>query len=325
MPRYVLPLQEVGQSDVQRCGGKGANLGELIQAGIRVPSGFCIVAEGLFYTIDFNSLGCPIAGIASRLNFEDYNGVEADTARIRSMITSAKIPAELAQSILDQYQALVSGENKYVAVRSSVAVKDSLISSFPGMMDTYHYVLGEHEVLKRIRECWASLWTARAAFARHQKTIPHDRGLIAPVIQLMVNADIAGVLFTANPITKATEEVVIESNWGLGESVVSGRSMNDFYVLDKEGLTVKQKKIARKTLMVTMDEDHGSGRKEQPVPSERATAPTLCDAQLVELGEVSKKIERHFGFSADIEWAYQGDTLYILQARRIRNSRENTC
>jgi len=324
MSRYIVPLQGIGRGDVQRCGGKGANLGELIQAGVRVPPGFCVVSEALSSMIEFNSLGDPIADIASGLNFEDYNAVEAETARIRSMIGSAKMPADLEQGILDHYEALINGANKYVAVRSSVAVKDSPVSSFPGMMDTYHYVVGESEVLKKIRECWASLWTARAAFARYQKNIPHDRGLIAPVIQLMVNADTAGVLFTANPITKATQEMVIESNWGLGESVVSGRSMNDFYVLDKEGLSIKQKKIARKTVMVTMDEDQGSGRKEQPVPPERQTAPTLSDAQLVELGQVSKTIERHFGFNADIEWAYQGDTLYILQTRRIRDSREKT-
>ncbi len=315
---YILSLEEITKDDVQRCGGKATSLGELTRAGARVPPGFCIVAEALAYVVAANALGERIADLTARLNFEDYIDVEKKTAEVRALIASAAIPADLEQGILDHYRVLVSGDNKFVAVRSSVAVKDSPISSFPGMMDTYHYVLGEAEVLEKIRECWASLWTARAAFARYQKNIPHDRGLIATVIQLMVNSDLAGVLFTANPITKATNEVVIESNWGLGESVVSGRSMNDFYVLDKESLAVKQKKIARKTMMVTMDETRGSGRKEQAVPPERATAPTLSDKQLVELGEASKKIEQHFNFNADIEWAYQNGALYILQTRRIR-------
>jgi pyruvate,water dikinase len=318
MSEYILPLQEITKDDVQRCGGKAASLGELTRAGARVPPGFCIVADAYFYVVDSNALDEHIAGIAAGLNFEDYAGVEKKTAEIRALITSAAIPVDLEQDILARYRALVSGDNKFVAVRSSVAVKDSPISSFPGMMDTYHYVLGQAEVLEKIRECWASLWTARAAFARHQKSIPHDRGLIACVIQLMVNADAAGVLFTANPITKAADEMVIESNWGLGESVVSGKSMNDFYVLDKDSLAIKQKKIAHKTLMVTMDQDKGSGRKEQPVPPGQATAPTLTDAQLVELGETSKKIEQYFNFNADIEWAYQNGALYILQTRRIK-------
>lgn len=315
---YILSLEEITKDDVQRCGGKATSLGVLTRAGARVPPGFCIVADAFFYVVDSNSLSDRIAGIAASLNFDDYNDVEAKTALIRSLITSAAIPDDLEQDIRERYRKLASGDNKFVAVRSSVAVKDSPISSFPGMMDTYHYVLGEADVLEKIRECWASLWTARAAFTRYQKKISHERGLIATVIQLMVNADTAGVLFTANPITKATNEIVIESNWGLGESVVSGRSMNDFYVLDKESLTVKQKKIARKTMMVTMDQEKGFGRKEQPVPPERAAAPTLSETQLAELGGVSRKIEQHFNFNADIEWAYQNGALYILQTRRIR-------
>jgi len=322
MSRYILPLQDLTQDDVQRCGGKATSLGELTRAGARVPPGFCILAEALPYVVASNSLGERIAAIAAGLNFEDYADVEKRTAEIRSLITSARVPTDLEQDILEHYRALVSGDNKFVAVRSSVAVKDSPISSFPGMMDTYHYVLGEADVLEKMRECWASLWTARAAFSRYQKNIPHERGLIATVIQLMVNADLAGVLFTANPVSKATNEVVIESNWGLGESVVSGRSMNDFYVLDKDSLSIKQKKISHKTVMVTMDYERGSGRKEQPIPPERATAPTLSETQLVELGETGRKIEQHFNFSADIEWAYQNGTLYILQTRRIRHRGE---
>lgn len=320
MTQYTLPLQEISKEDVQQCGGKGANLGELTRAGVRVPPAFSITADALLYVIDSNSLNRPIADIAGRLNCEDLNALEADTARIRTMIASAGIPADLEADILDHYRALVSAETKYVAVRSSVAVKGSPISSFPGMMDTYHYVLGESDVLKSIRECWASLWTARAAFARHTRALSYDRCLIAPLIQVMVNADTAGVLFTANPITRATTEIVIESNWGIGESVVSGKSLNDFYVLDKDSLAVGQRQIARKNLMVTMDHSKGSGRKEHEVPPAWATRPTLSDAQLVELGATSKSIEQHFGFNVDIEWAYQGKTLYILQARRIQNS-----
>jgi pyruvate,water dikinase len=323
MKTYTLPLQEINKDDVQRCGGKGANLGELTQIGTRVPPGFCITADALSYLLGSNSLDGPIAEAAERLDFEDLNALEAATAGIRSMIAAARIPSDLETEIQDRYRALVSAENRYVAVRSSVAVKDSSISSFPGMMDTYHYVLGEADLLEKIRECWASLWTARAAFARHRQSIAHDRGLIAPVIQLMVNADIAGVLFTANPITQSHTEIVIESNWGLGESVVSGRSMNDFYVLDKETLAVKERRVARKNVMVTIDLVRGSGRLEQAVPPARASEPTLSEAQLVELGRTSKGIEDHFGFQVDMEWAYQDGTLYVLQARRIRKPGQN--
>jgi pyruvate,water dikinase len=322
MLKYTLPLHEIGRSHVLQCGGKGANLGELIQAGMRVPAGFCVATDALLYTLDYNSLLGPIADVAARLNFDNYAAVDADTARIRSMVVSARIPPDLEQAVIHRYRELISGEEKLVAVRSSVAVRESSVSSFPGMMDTYHFVQGERETLNKIRECWASLWTTRAAFARHQKGIRHDRGLIAPVVQLMINADTAGVLFTANPITYTPGEMVIESNWGLGESVVSGRSMNDFYTIDRDTLSIGKKSIARKTVMVTMDGGRGAGRTEQPVPPEKQFVPTLSDAQLVELGEAGKRIERHFGFNVDVEWAYRDGTLYILQARQIRRLRQ---
>ena len=210
----------------------------------------------------------------------------------------------------------MGGSGRHVSVRSSVAVRGSPVSSFPGMMDTYHYVLGQEQVLERVRGCWASLWTARAAFTRHRRGIAHDRGLIAPLVQLMVDADTAGVLFTANPVTKSEAEIVIESNWGIGESVVSGRSRNDFYVVAKDGLAVRERQIASKTVMVTLDRGAGSGRKEQDVPSSLATSPTLSDDQLVELSQTGQRIEEHFGFPVDVEWAYAGGTLYVLQARR---------
>jgi pyruvate,water dikinase len=315
---YTLTLREITREDVQRCGGKGANLGELTRIGAEVPPGYCIMADALPHLLRSNGLDGAIAEVVERLDFEDLKGLETGTAAIRDMIVNARIPDDLDSEIRDRYRALVSDANRYVAVRSSVAVKDSPISSFPGMMDTYHYVVGEVELLEKIRECWASLWTARAAFARHRQDIAHDRGLIAPVIQLMVNADTAGVLFTAHPITQATTEIVIESNWGIGESVVSGRSMNDFFVVDKASLAVKERRIARKNVMVTMDVGRGYGRLEQAVPPARASEPTLSEAQLAELGRTSKGIEDHFGFNVDMEWAYQDGTLYVLQARRIR-------
>lgn len=317
MGEYVLPLKELGRDTIQRCGGKAVSLGELSRAGARVPAGYCITAEALDYTLTSNKLETEIASIAATLDFEDFGDVDSKTGRIRSLIVEASIPADLTQEIVEHYRQLIDEHNKYVAVRSSVAVRGTDISSFPGMMDTYHYVLGEEEVLQKVRECWASLWTARAAFSRHQKNIDHHLGIIAPVVQLMVNPDTAGVLFTANPISKDTKEIVIEANWGLGESVVSGKSMNDFYMLDKETLAVKQEKISHKTMMVTMDHGKGSGRKEEVVPAEQATIPTLSESELIELGKTGKKIEQHFGFAADIEWAFQDETLYILQTRRI--------
>ena len=319
MGTYIVPLQDIREDEVERCGGKATSLGKLIRMGAAVPPGFCVISDALSFVLEGAGLTNRINELAQKLDFNDEAQVEAGCEEIRGLVIATRIPKELSQEIRDQYAALVKAKSRYVAVRSSVAVKDTAISSFPGMMDTYHYVLGEDQVLEKVRECWASLWSARAAYMRHHKRIAHQKAVIAPIVQTMVNSDTAGVLFTANPVTKDKNEVLIEANWGLGESVVSGKSMNDYFMLDKATLTIRQKKIARKTLMIMADDGRGSGRAELPVPAERATVTTLSDAQLLELAEFGRRIEAHYGFNVDVEWAYEDGQLYILQARKIRD------
>jgi len=287
--------------------------------GASVPPGFCIAAEALPYVLDAEGLTRRIEELARKIDFRDLGNVEAGCEEIRTLIASTRIPEQLSRDICGSYAALVTPTNRYVAVRSSVAVQDTSISSFPGMMDTYHYVLGEDQVIEKVRECWASLWSTRAAHMRHHKRIPHHKAIIAPIVQLMVNSETAGVLFTANPVTKDKSEVLIEANWGLGESVVSGKSMNDYFAIDKATLAVRQRKIAHKTLMTVADEGRGSGRIELPVPPARAVQATLSEAQVQELAEYGRRIETYFGFSVDVEWAYDDGHLYILQARKIRD------
>lgn len=319
MKSFLLKLDEIGEYEVERCGGKAMSLGKLIRLGVTVPPGFCICSDALPHVLEVNGLRDRIAEIAANLDFEDFPGIETKTAEIRALIENVTIPAELQDDIVKRYEKLISNGTKYVAVRSSVAVRESSISSFPGMMDTYHYVLGAEEVLSRVRECWASLWSARATYLSYHKRVPHDKVVIAPIVQAMVNPVTAGVLFTANPVTKNKGEIMIEANWGLGESVVSGKSMNDYFVLDKVSLDIKQRKIAPKTVMVVMDTAKGSGRCELPVPPDRSKVPTLSDPQLRVLAQTGKVIEQNYGFEVDVEWAYQEEQLFILQARKIRD------
>ncbi len=322
MGRFVRAFVEMTQKDIQEAGGKAANLGELTQEGFNVPTGFCITSESLFHLIEKNDLQTQIDAIVNGFNYEDFGEMEEKTARIRSLISEADIPFDLRQEIGDAITQLRGLENPFVAVRSSVAVKDSPLSSFPGMMDTYHYLKGEKEIVEHIRKCWASLWTSRAALNRYHKGIDHHMGLIAPIVQKMVHSEVAGVLFTANPITSNREEMVIEANWGLGESVVSGKSMNDFFVVQKSPLSLKDKRISKKTLMIDFDEKSGGGRKDMAVAPDKMDAPTLEDAQALELGETGLQIEAVFGFPQDIEWAYEKGELYILQSRNIRTLKE---
>lgn len=310
------------QKDIQEAGGKAANLGELTQAGFNVPPGFCVISDSLFHLIKENHLQPQIDQVVGEFDYEDFGGMDENTARIRTLITEADIPADLRQEISDAVMELQGSEDPFVAVRSSVAVKDSPISSFPGMMDTYHYLKGEEDIVAHIRKCWASLWTTRAVMNRHHKGIDHHLGLIAPIVQKMVHSEVAGVLFTANPITSSRDEMVIEANWGLGESVVSGKSMNDFFVLEKSPLKLKDKRISKKTLMIDFDEKSGAGRKDMAVAPDKMDAATLEDGQTVELGETGIRIEALFGFPQDIEWAYEKGELFILQSRNIRTLKE---
>ena len=308
--------------DIQEAGGKAANLGELTRNHFNVPRGFCVTSDSLTYHVDQNKLQSEIDSIIDDFNYEDFGSVEEKTAVIRTLIINADIPEELQSELSAAIDKLNKPEPSLVAVRSSVAVKNSPISSFPGMMDTYHYLKGREEIIRHIKMCWASLWTSRATLNRYHKKIDHRLGLIAPIVQNMVHSEVAGVLFTANPINSSRDELVIESNWGLGESVVSGKSMNDFFLLQKSPLRLKDKKILKKTMMICFDEQKGIGRKEMAVGPDQMDAPTLTEDQALELGEIGVKIEKLFEFPQDIEWAYEHGELFILQSRNIRTLKE---
>lgn len=319
MARFVKTFCQITRQDIQDVGGKAANLGELTRKGFNVPQGFCVTAASLPLLIISNRLGGRIEGIAGRFDYEDFSAMDEATEAIRKLICQADIPEELRGEIGTALRDLQGDGGDFVAVRSSVAVKGSDISSFPGMMDTFHYLKGEEEIIDHIRLCWASLWTTRATMSRYHKSIDHSLALIAPVVQKMVFPETAGVLFTANPITSSRCEIVIEANWGLGESVVSGKSMNDFYLLGKDPLSLKQKKISKKTVMIDFDAEKGSGRRDHTVAPDMMGKPTLTNDQALALGRKGIEIEEAFGCPQDIEWACQKGEFFILQTRNIRN------
>jgi pyruvate,water dikinase len=184
------------------------------------------------------------------------------------------------------------------------------------MMDTFHYIRGAETVVEKVKECWASVWSGRATFARHTKGIEHFKAVIAPTVQLMVNSQVAGVLFTVNPISGEKNEIVIESNWGLGETVVCGKCQSDLYIINKKPFRVNQKKIARKEQTYIQIKEGGA--EWAPVETEKVNEPTLTTSQIEELCNIACSIEDHYGCHQDIEWAYEKGNLYILQARRAK-------
>jgi len=314
---FVKRLEELRKDMFEECGGKAAHLGELTALKLRVPGGFCVLGDAFYHHLRSNHLVERLQEIASTINYDDFKDLEEKTKRIRELIINAAIPSEIEDEVIEHYTKLSDGgQEPFVAVRSSVAIKDSSVSSFPGMMDTYHYIRGAKNVVGKVRECWASVWSGRAAFARRSKGFDHFKAVIAPIVQLMVNSDVAGVLFTINPITSSKDEIVVEANWGLGESVVCGRCQSDLYIMTKKPVTIKDKRIARKEMAYRRAKDGGA--EWVPVEPDKVDKPTLTDAQLEELCEVACAIEEHYGYPQDIEWAYEGDLLYILQARRAK-------
>lgn len=324
MSQCAMRFKDISAELTELCGGKGAHLGELARAGFNVPNGFVIVSDAFSYLLKYNNIESVIDNIAESINFDDYNDVDAKTKKIREMIENAELPPEFGQIATFYAELGKDGETEpYVAVRSSVGARGTNISSFPGMMDTFHYIRGAEDVLAKVKLCWASVWTTRGAMLRNQKKIPHKAAIIAPIIQLMVDPDVAGVAFTANPINMSRDEIVIESCWGLGESVVSGKAMTDFFCLDKATLQVKSKRISNKSVMMGIDKELKGGRKEYQVDPVKSKQPSLTDDQLVELGQVAKAIEDHYdGSPRDIEWAFVDKTLYILQARQVKGLKE---
>ena len=323
--QYVKRLDEIASAEYQQTGGKAANLGEMIRRGFNVPGGFCVTGESLDYLIEAGQILPKIVSIVATMDFDAYDDIQTKSTEIRRMIADAEIPVDLREEIVEQIRALrsPSGEDPFVAVRSSVAVKDSAVSSFPGMMDTYHFVKGREQIIEHIRRCWASLFTARAVHRRHQQNIPQDKGVIAPIVQKMVNADVAGVLFTANPISNARDEFMIESNWGLGESVVSGESMVDYFIVSRDTpRRIKEKRVQNKNIMVTIDREKGTGRKKYELTGNMVTACTLSDEQLFELAELGAKTEAMFDYPQDIEWAYEKGELFILQSRKVKGLKD---
>ena len=320
--QYVKRISELTKDKSLENGGKAANLGEMTQNGFNVPGGFCVTGKALDYLLDVKGLMPRIMDIVATLNFADYGDIEKKSKLIRNMITEAEIPADLEAELKQSIENIKTpeGQDQFVAVRSSVSVKDSVITSFPGMMDTYHFIKGEKEIMHYIKECWASLFTARALYRRNQQDIPQDKGVIAPIIQKMVNSDVAGVLFTANPITSSRNDIVIEANWGLGESLVSGEAIVDYFVLDRSvsPVTIKTKKIMKKNIIVTVDKEKGIGRKKYDLEGDMITDCTLTDEQLVELGELGLEIEKMFDYPQDIEWTYENGELFLLQTRNIK-------
>ncbi|MCP8322458.1 MAG: phosphoenolpyruvate synthase, partial [archaeon] len=321
--KLVVEFEKLGKDDVPIVGGKNANLGEMLKAGIPVPPGFAVTSYAYKRFLEETGLVDKIYNIIKE-NVKDKNDprqYEGASKEIRAIVEAEQVPKDIAKAVKEAYKKLCDKlgiVDVYVAVRSSATAEDLPDASFAGQQETYLNVKGFDDLIHNLRKCWSSLFTPRAIFYRDEKGFPHEKVLISVGVQKMVNAKAAGVMFTLHPVTGDRSKIVIESTWGLGESLVSGSVTPDRFVVDKDTMKIVEREIAHKTVFYTRDEKGKTVHLS--VPSEKQDAPSLKDEEVLKLAELGKKIEEHYGKAQDIEFAIDSElsfpkSVFMVQSR----------
>jgi pyruvate,water dikinase len=308
--RYLRRLADLGRGDLATAGGKGANLGELTRAGLPVPPGFVLTTAAYRAFVAAGDIGATVLALADLAADAEPAAYEEPSRRIRALFAAAAVPDDMATELQEARAAL----GPAVAVRSSATAEDLEGASFAGQQDTFLNVRGTDALLAAVRDCWSSLWTARAMAYRARQGIDPAAVALAVVVQEMVDADAAGVLFTANPTTGRRDEVVIAAAWGLGEAVVGGAVTPDDLVVEKATGRVRSRVTADKAVRTVATP---TGTAESPVPDDRRERPVLDDGEAAALARLGVRIEERFGAPQDIEWARAGTEFWIVQSRPV--------
>ncbi|MGA8944261.1 MAG: phosphoenolpyruvate synthase [Thermoactinomyces sp.] len=308
---YILSFAEVDRSSLAYVGGKGANLGELCKAGFPVPGGFCITTRAYR---DFLAASPEMEALFAeldQLDANDLNHLRQLGARIRTHLLQLEISGPIKKAIVDAWQS--TGTRYSYAVRSSATAEDLPTASFAGQQDTYLNIRGQEELLRHVQKCWASLFTDRAIAYRARNGFAHRQVYLSVVVQRMANPEVSGIMFTADPVTGNRKVVSIDASFGVGEAIVSGLVSADLYKV-KEGRII-QKKVSEKKIAIYPLPEGGTIKKD--LPGSKQVEQALTDSQILQLAELGKKIEKHYGTPQDIEFCVEGGTFSIVQSRPI--------
>lgn len=309
---FILWFSEIRKEDISEVGGKGANLGELTHAGIPVPNGFCITAQAYYYFLEKSGLKKEITSLLRGLDPEDNKRLNEVSKKIKKLIISAKMPADLGTEVKEAYVKL---GGLPVAVRSSATAEDLPDASFAGQQATYLNIMGPLEVVKAYQKCIASLFEARAIYYRIVQKYDHMKvGLAAPV-QNLIHSEKAGILFTVDPVSENADHLVIEAGYGFGEAVVLGAITPDRYVVDKKSLEIVAREINQQKWKI-VGNFHG-GDKHVGVPKTQQKEQKISDKEIIELAKIGLAVEKHYGKPQDTEWAIEKGKIYFVQARPI--------
>jgi pyruvate,water dikinase len=304
-------FSQIGRKDAGIAGGKGASLGEMTQAGLKVPPGFVVLAGAFDRFLEETDLTQELEAILKKVNYHDINSVDGASSKIRNLILNAKMPKDLEKDIVAEFKKL---KTKFVAVRSSATAEDSSAASWAGELETYLNTT-EKTLLFNVKQCWSSLFTPRAIFYRHEKKMLKIKVSVAVVIQKMVDSEISGIAFTVHPVTQDKNQMIIEAGYGLGEAIVSGSVTPDSYVLNKKEMSLIDINIAEQERQII--KGASGGTKWVPVLKATRAKQKLNGRQIIELAKICLAIEKHYKFPCDIEWALEKGKFYITQSRPI--------
>ncbi len=315
--KYIKWFEELEKGDVSIAGGKGANLGEMRNAGFPVPPGFVVTAKAYFRHLEVNHLNEKIKDYLDGLDTNNVDAINEASERVKLSILSGAFPDDVREEVISAYRDLANmvGEEPFVAVRSSATAEDLPEASFAGQQKTFLNVKGEGDLIQAVKEAWASLFEPRAIFYRTEKGFDHLKVGLAAVVQKMVNSEVSGVMFSVDPVTEDKNTLVIEAAYGLGEYVVSGTVTPDTYKINKKEMKIENKIIANQEIMLIKDEN--GKNLSVAVPPEKRKVQKLDDSKIIELAKIGMTIEKHYGFPQDMEWALEKGTLYIVQSRPI--------
>ena len=312
----VLDLADVGRAMLARVGGKGANLGEMLHAGLPVPPGFVLTVDAYELVRESAGIGARIDALLRGVPIDDPAALQRIAAQLRETFARVPIPEELISDVESAYRRLASGDgDALVAVRSSATAEDTTDFSFAGMFESVLGVRGRDTLLDAIRRCWASTFGARVLYYRLSRGMPAEMP-VAVVVQRMIVSEKSGVMFTADPATGATEQIVIEAAWGVGEVVVGGQVTPDHYVVNKRTGAIVERHVAEKEFLLEVLPTGGT-RHVELAGDARANAGVLTDSELTTLAKLALASETHYAAPQDMEFAVAGDQIFLTQTRPI--------
>jgi pyruvate,water dikinase len=314
--KNVMWFSELSKKNLAEAGGKGANLGEMYQNGFPIPNGFVITSGAYYRHLEANNLVQVITDILAKLDVNDQEKLMEASDQIKKLVVDARMPQDTQNDIISSYKKLneMVGRQTYVAVRSSATAEDLPTASFAGQQSTYLNVFGPEEVVRAVKDCWASLFESRAIFYRVENKFEHMKVGLAAVVQMMVQSEKAGVVFTVDPLYQDPNLLSIETAFGLGEVVVSGQVTPDTYRIDKDKMNIVDKNVVKQPWMLIKVEGKN---KRVEIKEEAQGRQKLSDLEIKDLAKICKKIEEHYGYPQDIEYAFEKDNLYIVQSRPI--------